>query len=160
MKSTAKLILVLALVMLISPAILLQGCGNEAVTPDGSSLTITPNAVTLKSDSDSTHNFSVTAKYKDGTPIPYAKIHISGTFAAPFDPAQYWFYYYPDGLGYQGDNAPNPPMASGFEGQTDKFGSYKFSIVIFGGSVFDDTIYLTSGTANAQATVKSEPTST
>jgi hypothetical protein len=156
MKSTAKLKLIIALALLISLAALLQSCGKDNSIPDRSALIINPSSVTLSNvPTDATQNFTVVARYEDGTPIPYARIHISGTFGVPFNPAQYQFYYYPDGTSRpEGNLAVN----SGFIGQTDKFGVYTFSIVVFGGTAFDDTIYLDSGTATASATVSATTT--
>jgi hypothetical protein len=151
MKSTAKLKLVIALALLISLATLLQSCGKDNTIPDGSALIINPSAVTLNNvPTDTAQNFTVVARAEDGTPIPYARIHISGSFGEPFSPAQYQFYYYPDGTWRPEGNRV---VDSGFIGQTDKSGVYTFSIVVFGGTVFDDTIYLNSGTATASATV-------
>jgi guanyl-specific ribonuclease Sa len=147
MKTTAKLNLVLALALLISAVILVQACGDNNNAPDGSTLVVNPSAVTLRNvPTDATQNLSVIARYKDGTPIPYAKIHISGAFAEPFVPAQYQFYYYPEGTARPEGNRP---VNSGFDGQTNENGVYNFSIVVYGGTAFDDTIYLNSGTANA-----------
>ena len=151
MKSTAKLKLVIALALLISVATLLQSCGKENTIPDGSALIINPSAVTLNNvPTDTPQNFTVVARYQDGIPIPYARIHISGSFGVPFVPSQYQFYYYPDGT-WNPDG--NVAVDSGFTGQTDKYGVYTFSIVVFGGTVFDDTIYFNSGTATASVTV-------
>lgn len=83
--------------------------------------------------------------------MPSAKVRISGAFAVPSPGATYQFYWKPGG-----DQDPtNPPVNSGFEAQTDDFGVYIFSVVIFGTSTgFTDTIFVTSGTASGSATIE------
>lgn len=160
MKIKKKLRTYVSLALLIGLSFLYQGCGeeeNKQIPPDGSTITINPDAVELVSPTDAVQNYTVVVKYADGNPIPYAIVHISSAFSAPFIPAQFQFYYYVDG-----PNNPegNTAVNSGFYAQTDEFGIYEFSAVIFGGTVFEDTIYLTSGSAYAESTLKSGETTT
>jgi len=151
MKSTTNLKLVLVLALLIVSVILLQSCGNDTSVPDGSTLTISPSSVSQANVTfDAIHNFTVRARYQDGTPIPYAMIHISGSFAVPVSDPRYQFYYYPEGPAKAGGNTL---VDSGFDGQTDKYGVYVFSIVVYADKAFKDDINFNSGTATASATV-------
>ena len=127
------------------------GCGRTDIAPDGSTITITPTSMTLKNTtSDTSNDFTVIVRYPDDKPIPYAKVKISGGFAAPNKGATYQFYYYTGGSA----NTGNAAVDSGFIGQTDKMGIYKFSVVVYGASTgFDDTIMVESGTASATATL-------
>lgn len=129
----------------------LTNCGDNEAVPAGSTITINPASVSLKDiPGDTVVNFKVIVKYSDGTPMPYAKIHITGAFAEPAVAAPYQFYYYPGG-----DRVPNTPVNSGFNAQTDEYGVYDFSLVVYGpGSGFDDTIYVSSGTVVGTATIK------
>ncbi len=150
MKQTAKLPLVLILALLtISEVVLLPGCGDNTSVPDKSTIMITPSSVKLKNPpSDTVVNFKVTIRYSDGTPVPNARMFISGGFAQPNSAGLYQFYYYPGGTQY-----PNTAVNSGYEAQADDFGVYDFSIVV-SGVAFDDTIYVTSGTVVGTATIK------
>ncbi len=151
MKLTANPPFLLILALLISPVIMLQGCGKNESVSDKSTITINPSAVTMKNPpSDTVVDFQVVVKYSDGTPTPYANIYISGAFAVPVTGALYQFYYYPNGT--QNPNG-NAAVNSGFNAQTDKYGVYDFSVVITG-SAFKDTVYVTSGTAAVTATME------
>lgn len=154
MKLTIKLLSVLLLLALASPAVLLPGCGNDAV-PDGS--TITVNSVTLVDVTvDAPADFKAVVRYEDGTPIPYARIRISGVGAAPAGGA-YQFYYYPGGSLRAGGNAQ---LDSPFEVTTNEFGVYEFSAEVFGPvSSYEDTIYISSGTATGTGTLKATTSS-
>ena len=133
---------------------LFPSCGNNKSVPDGATMTIDPSTVTLKGiTGDTPINFRVIVRYADGTPIPYAQVHITGAFAEPVVGALYQFYYYPDGtLNPQG----NSPVDSGFNGQTGKDGVYEFSVEVYGpASTFSDDIHASSGTASAKTTLSS-----
>jgi hypothetical protein len=150
MKRTAKLPFFSFLALLACAAILLQNCGNNKAVPDGSTITVDPSSQSIKVLEDTPFNFTVTVRYADGTPIPYAIVHISGAFAASatYTNPLYQFYYYPDGL-----NNPdgNRQVDSGYDAQTNKYGVYQFSIVVFGpSSTFTDSIYVTSGSASGK----------
>jgi len=156
MKLTSKVLFVLALTLLLSPVILFPGCGDNKAVPFGSKITINPSAGTLKNiPGDETQNFKVLVTYADGTPIPKAIVHISGTFAVSLSnsvPA-YQFYFYPDGPDRVGGNTA---VDSGFDAQTDDYGVYDFSVSVYGpGTTFNDTIVVTSGTAVGTATLAS-----
>jgi len=129
----------------------LAGCGDDKAVPDRSTITINPASVSLKNILGNTMvDFKVIVRYSNGTPMPDAKIHITGAFAEPTVAAQYQFYSYPGG-----DGVLNTPVNSGFNAQTDEYGVYDFSLVVYGpGSGFDDTIYVSSGTAVGTATIK------
>ncbi len=129
------------------------GCGNKIDTiPDGSTITIDPPSVAFANIfSDVIQNFTVTVRYPDGTPIPYAYVQVEGSFAIPNGMGLYQFYYYPFGT----DNPSNVAVPSGFTAQTREDGTYTFSIVIFGTSLFDpDNIRVRAGTASVTAEVK------
>lgn len=129
----------------------LAGCGDNKAVPAGSTITINPASVSLKNPPlDTVVDFKVIFRYSDGTPIPNARMFISGGYAQPNSAGLYQFYYYPGGT--QGQN-PNTAVNSGYEAQADDFGVYNFSIEVTG-SVFDDTIYVTSGTVVGTATIK------
>jgi len=148
MKLTAKLPIGLVLALLIIPTVLFPGCGDNTSIPDKSTITLDPSSVTLKNPPmDTAVNFKVTIRYSDGTPIPNARMFISGGFAQPNAAGLYQFYYYPNGT-----QNPNTAVNSGYEAQADDFGVYNFSIVL-SGSAFNDTIYVTSGTAVESATI-------
>ncbi len=156
MKSTTKLMHVLALAMLISPAILIQGCGNDPTAVDGATITIDPSTTTASIIDNTTYNYTVIARYKDATPYPKAKLYITGSFAEPRNltntTARYQFYFYPGGE----LTLSNLKVDSGFYAQTDDFGSYRFSVTVYStvsGSVnsFKDTMHISSGSAFASA---------
>lgn len=150
MKLTANTPFLLILALLISPVIMLQGCGKNESVPDKSTITINPNSVSMRNPpSDTVVDFKVVVKYSDGTPTPYANIHITGAFAEPITGAVYQFYYYPGGT--QNPNG-NAAVNSGFNAQTDKYGVYDFSIGVTG-SAFNDTIYVSSGSAVGTSTL-------
>lgn len=151
MKYTAKLPLVLVLALLIIPIALFPGCGDFKYVPDKSTITINPSSWTVKDIlSDTYADFTVVVRYSDGTPIPYANIHITGAFAEPATAAFYQFYFYPGG-----SRIPNTIVDSGFNAQTDEYGIYRFSAEMYGpGSAFKDTIYINSGTVSATATLE------
>lgn len=149
MKLTAKLPIGLVLALLIIPVVSFPGCGDNTSVPDKSTITISPSGPSLTNPPmDTVVNFKVTIRYSDGTPIPNARMFISGAFAQPNAAGLYQFYYYPGGT-----QNPNTAVNSGYEAQADDFGVYNFSIVLTG-SAFDDTIYVTSGTAVGTATIK------
>lgn len=150
MKLTAKLPIGLILALLIIPIIFLPGCGDNTAVPDKSTITITPSNPSLKNPPmDTVVNFKVTIRYSDGTPVPNARMFISGGFAQPNASGLYQFYYYPDGTQ---NPTGNTAVNSGYEAQADDFGVYNFSIVL-SGSAFNDTIYVTSGTVVGVATI-------
>lgn len=149
MKQTAKLPLIIILALLIIPIVLFPGCGDNASVPDRSTITITPSSVKLSNPTpDTVVNYKVTFRYSDGTPIPNARMFISGAFAQPNSAGLYQFYYLPGGT----QTPNNPPVPSGYEAQADEFGVYDFSIVV-SGVAFDGTIYVTSGTVVGTATI-------
>ena len=151
MKLTSRLFSVLVLAFLIAPIVLVQGCGDTKSATDGSTITISPESVALKNAGETVVNLKVIVRYPDGTPMPYANVIISGGFAMPSTAALYQFYWFPDG-NLNADTTKIIPVDSGFLAQTDKYGVYDFSIVVFG-SPFDDTIYVTSGTSVGTATI-------
>lgn len=127
-------------------------CGKNITAPDGSTITINPTTITFKNiTSDTIADFVVTVRYPDGEPMPYAKVRISGAFAVPNAVSAYQFYYKAGGTQTVG----NPAVDSPFEAQTDEFGTYHFSVVLFGNLVFNDTIYVTSGSASGTTKLES-----
>jgi hypothetical protein len=151
MRSTAKLIRIHSLALLIFSMVILQACGDsETTAPDGSTITVNPSDITITNVDDAALNFNIVVRYADGKPMPYAIVHITGSFAEPYGNAHYQFYYFPNG---PSNPTGNTAVDSGFDVQTDEFGVYNFSIVIYGGSVFDDTIHFTSGSAVDEVTL-------
>jgi len=142
MKLTARLFSVLVLAFLIAPIALFQGCGDNESAPDGSTVTIDPSSVSLNNPGETVVDLKVIVRYPDGTPMPYANVIISGGFAMPSTAALYQFYWGPGGNLVD----PNIPVDSGFLAQTNEYGVYDFSIVVFG-LPFKDTIRVTSGSA-------------
>jgi hypothetical protein len=150
--------------------ILFQGCGSKnSDAPDGSTITINPSSLTLKNPflfGDVIQDYTVIARYADGTPIPDVALSISGAFGFPvvtstgggFNSPCYEFWSAPGGSAGGGTRVNN-----GFTAETDSSGTYKFSIVIysevtgtggvFGPNAFTDTIQVLSGTAIGQTTI-------
>jgi hypothetical protein len=148
MKHTARLFSVLVLAFLFAPVVLFQGCGDNKNIPDGSTITITPDTVSLTNVGEQVVNFKVVVRYADGTPMPYANLVVTGGFASPATTAAYQFYWYPGG-----NLVTNTMVDNGFKPQTDKSGVYDFSIVVFGTTAFSDTIYVTSGSVVGSSTI-------
>jgi hypothetical protein len=152
MKLAIKCASILVFVLIASPVVLLEGCGkSENTLPDKSTISIGPDHSQSGIQGDTTVNFTVVARYADGTPMPNANIKISGPFAAPRTNAHYQFYLIQDGP----DNPlGNTPVNSGFTIQTGDNGSYMFSVVIFvAGGTFSDSIVGTSGSTIGSATI-------
>src|SRR5208337_2064737 len=117
--------------------ILFQGCGSKnSDAPDGSTITINPSSLTLTNPflyGDVIQDYTVTARYADGTPIPDVALSISGSFAFPvitstggaFNSPCYEFWNAPGGSAGGGSRVDN-----GFVAETDSSGTFKFSIVI------------------------------
>lgn len=154
MRLTVKLVSILVLVLIVSPVVLLESCGSKKsqnTLPALSTITIGPDHTQLGIAADTTVNFTVVARYSDGSPMPNANIKISGSFAAPRNNAHYQFYLDPDGPSNPNGNTP---VDSGFTIVTDDSGSYMFSAVIFlATGTFGDTIVGTSGTVIGTATI-------
>mgnify|MGYP001596746244 FL=1 len=141
---------ILLLVLLFT--VLPLGCGKTFDSiPDGSTITLDPDSVSFSNiSSDTIQNFTVTLRYPDGTPIPFAVIEVAGSFAIPNGMGLYQFYFYPNGTQTVGNIA----VDSGFKAQTKEDGTYSFSVVFFAGSLFEeDTIRVTSGTVSGTATL-------
>lgn len=147
----ARLPLILVLTMLTMP---FQGCGkNSPSTPtDGATITMSPTTITSSISSETYYNITVIARYQDGTPYPNAMLNISGAFAEPRNAtntnARYQFYAYPGG----NLNTGNVKVDNGFTAYTDNFGTYNFSIVVYGTvgnftNSFKDSINVISGSA-------------
>ncbi len=124
MKVNAKFISILILMLLVSPLILLKGCGKDTQAPDGSKVTIVEGNVTIASPDDTVQTFHAVVKDLSGVPLNGVHVKVSGAFAAPFIPALYVFIDGPNGSGI--------PQLSGFDGVTDKYGVFAFSILIYG----------------------------
>jgi hypothetical protein len=160
---------IILLAAVASMVILFHGCGSKnSDAPDGSSITISPSSLTLANINlfgDVIQDYTVTARYADGTPIPDVALSISGSFAFPVITSSgglsspfYQFWNAPGGSAGGGQLVNN-----GFVAETDDSGIFKFSIVIFsevtgtGGalvpSAFTDTINVMSGPALGQTTI-------
>jgi len=152
MRQNIKPVSILVFFILMAPIVLLGGCGKNNGAPDGATITINGPTQALSIIDNTSEDFSVVARYADGTPIPKAPLKITGGFAEPRNATntttRYQFYFNPGGE----NNPNNIKVDSGFEAQTDDRGVYNFSVTIFGtvGGVansFKDTIVVTSGTA-------------
>lgn len=141
MKIVSRRASVTALLLIIVLILSASSCGNDDAAPQGALITVSPLAFTIAGiAANTTVNFKVTVTYSDGTPIPSAILEISGPMAVPRANAHYQFYYFPDGA---------TPVSSGFRAQTDKFGVYSFSIIVYGpGNIFNDSISIFSGTSS------------
>ena len=147
MKIFGKIIPILIL-SLLSSLLLLAGCGNENIPPDGSTIYVGPDHSQAGIAADRPVNFTVVARYPDGTPMPKAIIKISGAFAVPRPFSHYQFYRSPDALS-------GTEVDSGFLVQTGDDGSYMFSALIsFANGEFSDTIVATSGTTIGTALIE------
>jgi len=120
------------------------GVGNSDDAPDGSTITMYPQDGYVYDSlaGDVIVPISVYVKNKEGIPINDVELLISGSFAAPRNPARYQFYREVNG----GD-----PVNSGFIAVTNENGVYEFSIKIYaivGGSA---SAFLDNITVNAQS---------
>jgi len=152
---STKLIAMVILVFLMTTSTVLEGCGNNENTVDGSTITINPSTTTASIIDNTSYDYTVTVKYADGTPYPKAVIYITGSFAEPRNTAnstaRYQFYYYPGG---ELNTTKQLKVDSGFYAQTDDYGNYRFSITVYGrvggaANTFTDTINISSGSAFA-----------
>jgi len=151
MKSFAKLLVVL---MLISSIFVFSGCGSksEGVVPDGSTITVGPDfKQTGIASWEVPVPFTVVVRYKDGSPIPKAKVNVAGHYAASSTFAGlYQFFLYADPT-----SSTNVKTNSPFDVITDDFGTYTFSALISAGmGSFTDTINVRSGTAMNSAIIE------
>ena len=146
MKIVSRGAFVPALLLIVAMTLSASGCGNDDAAPQGAVITVSPPDFSIASIAgDTPVNFKVTVTYSDGTPIPSAVLEISGPMAEPRVPAHYQLCYYPDGV---------TPVDSGFKAQTDKFGVYSFSIIVYGsGNTFSDNISIFSGTSSTTIAV-------
>jgi hypothetical protein len=163
-------------VVILAGLMIIQGCGSKDVTPDGSTVTISPSLAPISAVG---YDFcepalNVIVRYKDGTIQPSAKITVYGEWAIPNMPittvAQSGLYQFHDG-----PNCTGALLNDGFTAYTDsKSGIYTFSISIpatytfidsSGTSTtvynaFLDTITVTSGPAMGTETLSLNQTAT
>lgn len=120
----------------------LMGCGKDSTltAPSGSAIAISPTSITASIAADTKWDISVTVTDADGAPMNGAKVYITGAFAVPRTLPRYQFY---SSIG--GVNAVN----SGFSGTTDANGVYSFSITVYTGAAFTDSINVSSGSVSA-----------
>jgi hypothetical protein len=149
MKSLAKLITVL---LLISSSFVLSGCGNTNGVPDGSTIKVGPDFTqTGVFFSEVPVVFTIVVRFGDGSPIPHAKVNVSGHYATTSVTfGLYQFYLHAD------PTAPgNVPVNSPFDVVTDDNGTYSFSVLVSSISgTFKDTIAARSGTAFGSAVLQ------
>ena len=125
-------------------------CGDNKAAPDGATITFLEPSISLQGlTANVPVNLDLVLRASNGDPLPYTDVKITGYHAVPNPPGCYQFYYYPDAT-----NVSNLAEDSGFIAQTDKYGKYNFSILVYqlssGGTTtntFTDTIQATSGTA-------------
>jgi hypothetical protein len=141
------------ILLLILPLFVFNGCGNDSFNsiPDGSKISVGPDHSQTGIAADTTVNYTIVAIYSDGTPIPNARVKVSGSFAVPRANPHYQFYLYPDGPA----NLTNVTVDSGFFVRTGDDGTYMFSALISAASgSFSDSIICTSGTAIGTAQIE------
>jgi hypothetical protein len=135
------------------------GCGGSSTVPDKATITINGPSDAVTISADTVFDYTVVVRYSDGTPIPKAKLRITGAFAEPRNSTntnpRYQFYYNSGGPLAAG----NIKVASGFEAQTDDWGIYSFSVNAYGlvngaANSFADTIEVYSGTAIGSISLK------
>lgn len=123
MNKRVRFVIAAMLIGLMGSAAFLHGCGKDrtVVAPNGSTMTINPNTVTIKS-ADGNTRIPMTVVVLSGTtsvPENNMKVTVSGGFASPFNPPLYEF---------QDENGNTLP--SGFTGITDANGTLKFWLFI------------------------------
>lgn len=101
---------------------LLKGCGNKDIAPDGSTIEISPAEVDYTAaDGNVVQIITVTVRDSRRAPLNGIVVTISGGFAVPFEPHLYQFS--------RGINGRDP-VGSPFTGKTNGNGVYEFTIVI------------------------------
>jgi hypothetical protein len=140
-KSEQKLLIGIVLCVLT-----LMGCGKDSTltAPSGSTIAISPTTITATIAADSKWDISVSVTDADGKPVNGAKVYITGAFAVPRTLPRYQFYSRIGGVN---------PVNSGFRGTTDANGVYSFSIKVYTGAAFTDSINISSGSVSESMTL-------
>jgi hypothetical protein len=125
-------------------------CGDVSAPPDAT-IEIQPPSVTYNGLSgDTCHPFTITVKNKDGIGMSCVKVYVSGSMAAPRDPARYYFY--------KNSECSGQYVNSSFSITTDNgaaFISIWIPAQVNGTSnTFKDTIEVRSGTLYTSASVE------
>jgi len=129
-------------IMLFMLIVMFMGCGKDSTltAPSGSAIAISPTSISASIAANTTWNISVTVTDADGKPINGAKVYITGPFAVPRTTPRYQFYSSIGGV---------TAVDSGFTGTTDAYGVYSFSIIVYTGAAFTDSINVLSGSVSA-----------
>ena len=129
-------------IMLFMLIVMFMGCGKDSTltAPSGSAIAISPTSISASIAANTTWNISVTVTDADGKPINGAKVYITGPFAVPRTTPRYQFYSSIGGV---------TAVDSGFSGTTDAYGVYSFSIIVYTGAAFTDSINVSSGSVSA-----------
>ena len=129
-------------IMLFMLIVMFMGCGKDSTltAPSGSAIAISPTSISASIAANTTWNISVTVTDADGKPINGAKVYITGPFAVPRTTPRYQFYSSIEGV---------TAVDSGFSGTTDAYGVYSFSIIVYTGATFTDSINVSSGSVSA-----------
>ena len=129
-------------IMLFMLIVMFMGCGKDSTltAPSGSAIAISPTSISASIAANTTWNISVTVTDADGKPINGAKVYITGPFAVPRTTPRYQFYSSIGGV---------TAVDSGFTGTTDAYGVYSFSIIVYTGAAFTDSINVSSGSVSA-----------
>ena len=129
-------------IMLFMLIVMFMGCGKDSTltAPSGSAIAISPTSISASIAANTTWNISVTVTDADGKPINGAEVYITGPFAVPRTTPRYQFYSSIGGV---------TAVDSGFTGTTDAYGVYSFSIIVYTGAAFTDSINVLSGSVSA-----------
>jgi hypothetical protein len=124
-------------------------CGDVSAPPDAT-IEIQPPSVTYKLSGDTCSRFSIIVKNKDGIGMSCVKVYVSGSMAAPRNPARYYFY--------KNSECSGQYVNSSFSITTDNGAAY-ISILIPAqvngtSNTFKDTIEVRSGTLYTSASVE------
>ena len=139
------------ILVLITFSFIISGCGDITAPPDAT-IEIKPDRVTQKGLAGPIcQPFTIVVKNKDGIGIRDVIVYISGSLAAPRDPARYYFY--------KNTNCEEPYVDSNFSITTEDYGVAYFAISIpaevkGAPNTFTDTIEVRSGTLYTSASVE------
>lgn len=125
-------------------ALLMNSCGTEIDSPDGSiiappgsTITIAPGSFTANIGgpvSYYTHTFSVYVEGPDERPVGRARLLIQYPWAHP----QSDYFYFYDGVCSPSMPPANRQLKSPFEATTDDYGVYSFCVMYAGGQIGTD----------------------
>jgi len=138
------------LLLILFFSFILSACGDVSAPPDAT-IEIQPSSVTSKLSGDTCSRFSIIVKNKDGIGMRDVEVYVSGSMAAPRDPARYYFY--------KNSECSGQYVNSSFSITTEDYGAAYISILIpaqvnGAPNIFKDTIEVRSGTLYTSASVE------